>query len=75
MPDQSRWLHVWMATLDGDSFKELVKTLAYSEPLERLSCFACIVGDNAIIDTPETRIRALTYGMQRARRQRWKGQW
>ena len=40
-----------------------------------LACFACIFGDNAIIDIPETCIRAFTYGIQRARRQRWKGQW
>ena len=75
VPDQRRQLHVWMTALAGHSLKKLVKMLAYSEPLEMLSCFACILGDNAIIDIPETRIRALTYGIQRARRQRWKGQW
>ena len=75
VPDQRQWLHVWMTTLAGDSLKKLVKMLAYSEPLEMLSCCTCIFGDDAIIDIPETRIRALTYGIQRARRQHWKGQW
>ena len=41
VPDQCRWLHVWMATLAGDSLNKWVKMLAYSEPLEMLSCFAC----------------------------------
>ena len=42
-----------------------------ASPKERI----CALAAEATATDAETRIRALTYGIQRARRQRWKGQW
>ena len=47
VPDQSEWLTLWMTSLADDSLKVLIQKLNYREPLEMLSCFACILGDSA----------------------------
>ena len=46
VPDMNEWLGMWMACTK--SLKALLSRLAYREPLEMLSCFCCIMGDNDI---------------------------
>ena len=48
VPDMSEWLQSWMSSKDMPSLKTLLSKLAYREPLEMLSCFCCILGDNDI---------------------------
>ena len=48
VPDMSEWLITWMASKDCPTLKTLLSKLAYREPLEMLSCFCCILGDNEI---------------------------
>lgn len=47
-PDMSEWLSSWMASKEVPSLKTLLSKLGYREPLEALSCFCCILGDNEI---------------------------
>ena len=49
-PDQSKWMATWMSSFAGDSLRKLLRILAFVEPLEMLSCYACLLGDNAITD-------------------------
>ena len=55
VPDMSEWLKAWMASRDFPTLKTLLSRLAYREPLEMLSCFCCILGDNDI-DTHSTEV-------------------
>jgi len=48
-PDQCRWLPRWMRALAGDSLTRLIAILKYQEPLELLSCFACVMGDEQLV--------------------------
>ena len=48
VPDMSEWLRAWMSSKDFPTLKTLLSRLAYREPLEMLSCFCCILGDNDI---------------------------
>ena len=41
-----------MSTVASGPLKQLLKVLVYNEPLEMLSCFACIFGDNYIMRVP-----------------------
>ena len=48
VPDLNDWLSTWMASKENSSLMALLSRLAYREPLEMLSCFGCIMGDNEI---------------------------
>lgn len=48
VPDRSAWLDTWMVSVAGDSLRTLLRKLDFQEPVELLSCFACILGDSAI---------------------------
>ena len=48
VPDRSAWLDTWMKTVAGDSLKTLLRKLEFQEPIELLSCFACVLEDSAI---------------------------
>ena len=48
-PDQGRWLPRWMRALADDSLTRLLAILHYKEPLELLSCFACVMGDEQLV--------------------------
>ena len=48
VPDMSAWLSAWMASKDFPTLKALLSKLVYREPLEMLSCFCCVLGDNDI---------------------------
>ena len=49
VPDMNEWLHAWMTSKAGaTSLKSLLSKLSFREPLELLSCFCCILGDNVI---------------------------
>ena len=47
VPDMSDWVPMW-AKRAGNSLSILLKQLQYTEPLELLTCFACLLGDSAI---------------------------
>lgn len=47
LPDQSHWLQLWMKSTNN-SLKKLMKVLDFKEPLEMLSCFACVLGDTSL---------------------------
>ena len=48
-PDQCGWLPRWMRAQAGDSLRRLIAILKYKEPLELLSCFACVMGDEQLV--------------------------
>ena len=66
-PDQCAWLHRWLSSaVASNSLKKLLRALAYDEPLEMLSCFACIFGDNNMMQTPVDRVRRHMQSIVRA---------
>ena len=48
VPDMCDWLSSWMSSPGAGSLKSLLSKLSYREPLEMLSCFCCILGDNEV---------------------------
>ena len=48
VPDMNGWLITWMASKDCPTLKTMLSKLDYREPLEMLSGFCCILGDNEI---------------------------
>jgi hypothetical protein len=50
VPDMSDWVPMWTKRA-GNSLKRLWKHLQYTEPMELLTCFACLLGDSAIDNT------------------------
>ena len=67
-PDQCKWIQYWMTTVASNSIKKLMNVLAYREPLELLSCFACIFGDNSIMCVTEADVTKSTDRIRRIRR-------
>ena len=57
LPDRSEWVQCWLR-IAGDSLKTLLKKLSYREPLEMLSCCACILGDSSIDKFPTEALEA-----------------
>ena len=57
LPDQSEWLSCWMTEFTKDSLKGLLMKLNYKGPLEMLSCFACVLGDNALQDVSAEQLK------------------
>ena len=47
VPDMNKWVSMWIIRA-GNSLKGLLQQLQYTEPLELLTCFACLLGDSAI---------------------------
>ena len=75
-PDQSGWISMWMKSVAGDSLKKLLKELAYDEPLEMLSCNACLLGDNAISSIEQSKLEQHMSAISRQRREmRSKSGW
>ena len=68
-PDQNEWLRVWMSGLAEDSLKKLLKKLRFTESLEMLSIYACVLNDSAIMGYPIEQMREFAYKISRARRQ------
>jgi len=67
LPDRTAWLSVWMNRLANGSLKRLISILAFKEPLAMLSCFACVLGDQALADLD---MRAIEDNLKPIRRTR-----
>lgn len=48
-PDQNKWLSLWMSQLAGNSLKKLLRRLRFTESIEMLSIFACVLNDTTIM--------------------------
>ena len=48
-PDQNKWLTMWMTHVAGDSLKQLLKRLYFTESLEMLSVYACVLNDSTLM--------------------------
>ena len=48
-PDQSKWLTMWMVHLAEDSLKQLLRRLRFTESLEMLSVYACVLNDPTLM--------------------------
>ena len=71
-PDQNEWLHVWMSSVAGDSLQKLLRRLNFTESLERLSVFACVMSDSAIMAYPIEEIRQRSDQIKKVRHQMWQ---
>lgn len=52
LPDQSEWIPLWMQKCTRDSLRQLLRKLNYCEPLEMLSCLACVLNDSSLTSVP-----------------------
>ena len=68
-PDRSKWISLWMSSLAGGSLKKLLRKLDFVEPLEMLSCYACLLGDNAIESIDADKLNHCVSAIARRRRQ------
>jgi hypothetical protein len=66
VPDMSEWVPLWM-TSAGNSLKTLLKQLQYTEPLEFLTCFACVMGDSAIDKWSTDELRSASHAITKER--------
>ena len=67
--DQCARLHRWLSSaVASNSLKKLLTALAYEEPLEMLSCFACIFGDSNMMQTPVDKVRKHMQSIVRPRK-------
>ena len=68
VPDMSQWVPLWMKSA-GNSLKTLLKQLQYTDPLELLTCFACVLGDSAIDKHSTDELRSASHAItaERAR--------
>ena len=67
-PDQCAWLHRWLSSaVASNSLRKLLRALAYDEPLEMLSCFACVFGDSSVMQTPVDKVCSHMQSIVRAR--------
>ena len=68
-PDQNEWLPVWMTGVAQSSLKKLLRRLRFVEPLELLSCFACIMSDSTVMSHSLANLRQHTEQIEKARQQ------
>ena len=66
VPDMSQWVPLWMKSA-GNSLKTLLKQLQYTEPLEFLTCFACVLGDSAIDKHSTDELRSASHAITKER--------
>ncbi len=71
-PDQNEWLSLWMSHLAGDSLRKLLQRLRFTESLEMLSVYACIMNDSAVAAYPLEQIKKHADEIGKARRQMHK---
>ena len=68
-PDQCSWLDRWLTSaVASNSLNKLLRALACNEPLDMLSCFVCILGDNNVARTPTGEVRKHMQIIIRARK-------
>ena len=68
-PGQNEWLPMWMSGFAEDSLKKLLKKLRFTESLEMLSIYACVLNDSAIMGYPVEQMRECADKISRARRE------
>ena len=66
VPDISDWVPLWTKRA-GNSFNILSKQLQYTEPLELLTCFACLLGDSAIEKHSTYGLRSASHAITKER--------
>jgi hypothetical protein len=66
VPDMSEWVPLWIKSA-GNSKKTLMKQLQYTEPLEFLTCFACVMGDSAIDKWSTDELRSASHAITKER--------
>ena len=49
LPDQNKWLTMWMTRLAEDSLKQLLRRIRFEESLEMLSVYACVLNDSTLL--------------------------
>ena len=68
-PDQNKWLTMWMTRLANDSLKQLLKRLRFTESLEMLSIYACVLNDSTLMSLDFEEMKERKVELRRARRQ------
>ncbi len=71
-PDQSEWLPLWLSRLARGSLKRLLRRLKFKEPLELLSCFACVMADAGIMSYTTEELRQNTERIAKVRQEMHK---
>jgi hypothetical protein len=66
VPDMSDWAPMWTKRA-GNSLNILLKQLQYTEPLELLTCFACLLGDSAIDKHSTDELRSASHAITKER--------
>jgi hypothetical protein len=66
VPDMNNWVSMWIKRA-GNSLKRLLKQLHYTEPLELLTCFACLLGDSAIDKHSTYELRSASHAITKER--------
>ncbi len=62
VPDMGYWVPLWTESV-GKSLKTLLKQLQYTEPLELITCFACLLGDSAIDEHSTYELRSASHAI------------
>ena len=68
-PDQNKWLTMWMTHLANDSLKQLLQRLRFTESLEMLSIYACVLNDSTLMSLDFEEMKERKVELRRARRQ------
>ena len=66
VPDMNNLVSMWIKRA-GNSLKRLLKQLHYTEPLELLTCFACLTGDSAIDKHSTDELRSASHAITKER--------
>ena len=66
-PDQNEWVAKWMFGLAGNSLKKLLRILRFTEPLEMLSVYVCIMNDSSIMAYPLKQLKERVDDITKAR--------
>ena len=65
-PDMNNWVSMWIKRA-GNSLNILLKQLHYTEPLELLTSFACLLGDSAIDNHSTDELRSASHAITKER--------
>ena len=68
LPDCGGWIAKWAEYYKTKSTKKLIKKLAYTGPVEMLSCKACVFADNASEQLDLSSVEQIVPQMSKARR-------
>ena len=71
-PDQNEWLPLWMSNLAEDSLHKLLRRIRFTEPLEMLSIYACVMSDTTIMAYSSKQIQQRAGQIRQVRRMMMK---